>query len=78
MSEPLPPHIIALADQELAATDTVLDYLIVHWQSLQPYFDREGFDRLKRITTFMGSELIPLHLLGWALLAVAIERLGKR
>jgi hypothetical protein len=73
----VPPHIIAIADQELAATDTALAALIERWNSLTPLHDELGSDRLRRITSFLASELIPQQMLVWALLAAAIERLAS-
>jgi hypothetical protein len=73
----IPPHVIAVADQELAHTDTALAALIDRWNELTPLHEQLGSDRLKRITSFLASELVPQHMLVWALLAAAIERLAS-
>ena len=72
----VPPHIIAVADQELAATDSTLTALISRWNDLGVLHDELGSDRLRRVTSFLASDLVPHRLLVWALLAVAIERLA--
>lgn len=72
----VPPHILAIADQELAGTDATLTALIQRWNDLRLLHDQLGSDRVRRVHSFIASEIFPQRMLVWALLTVAIERLA--
>ena len=75
----VPPHVLAMADQELASVNALLNELIAQWHRRQPEFDTLGFDDLARICSFMLADVlgaaVPKGIL--AALTVAITRLAR-
>jgi len=81
----VPPHVVARADQELAAVEHLLDWLIVRWRDRQPEFDADGLDYVGRVGAFMHdiyaatmpySPHAPYATL--AVLSTAVTRLARR
>ena len=74
----VPPHVIAGADQELAAVEQLLDLLIRRWNFRQKYYDAAELDHVARISAFLVADVrtaaVPFGLL--AALTVAISRLA--
>lgn len=56
---PLPPFVIATADQELAAVNELLSALIDTWRARQPAYDAENFDHMERVCCFMVGDVLP-------------------
>lgn len=75
----VPPHILAMADQELAGVNTLLDDLITKWDDRQPEFDTLQFDELARTCSFMLADVLGrARATGiLAALTVAIIRLAR-
>ena len=75
----VPPHVIAMADQELASVNHLVDQLIAQWDRRQPEFDTLGFDELAKTCSFMLADVlgsaVPKGLL--AALTVCIIRLAR-
>ena len=76
----VPPHVIAMADQELAGVNALLDELITKWDERQPEFDTLAFDELARTCSFMLADVLgKARATGiLAALTVAIIRLARR
>jgi hypothetical protein len=72
----LPPHMIAGADQELAACSHSLDELLADWRNAQSDYDRAGLDHLERVAVFVvhHTRFTPYPAV---VLAVAVERLAR-
>ena len=71
----LPPHLLAAADQDLAAVDEMTDRLVEAWRVVRLEFP--GRDRAELVMAFMSEAW---GLCGWsgvlAVAAVAVSRLA--
>ena len=76
----VPPHIIAMADQEMAAVEQLLDQLIAQWHKRQPEFDQHGFDPVQRVACFMVGDVQPCAVPRgiYAALTAAVVRLARQ
>ena len=74
----MPPHVIAVADQELAAINDLIDWL-VEWDERQEFFDTLQYDELARVCSFMMSHVLHAAKTGGMLsaLTVAVIRLAR-
>lgn len=76
----VPPHVIAMADQELASVNHLVDELIAQWHRRQPEFDQLRFDELAKTCSFMLADVlgatVPKGIL--AALTVCIIRLARK
>lgn len=81
MTEPdVPAYVLAIADQELAEINHLVDRLIEAWHYRQPAFDEQGFDELRRICIFMVADVYRCAAASTLLgaLSVAIARLARK
>lgn len=73
------PFELAMADQELATIDEMLNALIELWLKCQDEYTDIHYDRTMRISDFMGYLMRhpDVGMTGAGFIAVAIERLAK-
>lgn len=71
MGDDYPPGVLAMADQELADCNRILDELVEKWTVT----DYGELDAVRRVASFMAIELYP-HGRCYPILALALGRLA--